>query len=243
MVVSISALISERSVLGPEDVHVWQASLHDRLMQHVAHFLSEDERERANKFRFYRDRNRFIIGRGLLRAILASYVGIAPQDLKFSYSDKGKPALAGITNTTRFNLAHSCEMAVYAVSLNRELGIDLEFLRDELADENVARRFFSPREVSTLFSIPVEKRKEAFFTCWTRKEAYIKARGEGLSMPLQNFDVAFEPGEPAALVRNHVDAKENLRWSMKALDVPPGYAAALVVEGQGWQLKKFDLAL
>ncbi|SRR6266496_2115226 len=241
--VNISDLFSKRSVLGPDEVHVWQAKLDDRLLDSLATFLSQDERERGKKFRFARDQNRFIVGRGLLRAILSSYVGTAPHDLNFSYGDKGKPALAGMGNSIRFNLAHSGEMAVYAVSLNRELGIDLEYFREELADEDVARRFFSACEVRSLFSIPVEIRRVAFFNCWTRKEAYIKARGEGLSMPLQNFDVAFEPGKPAALVRNHVDPIESVRWSMKALDVPPGYAAALVVEGQDWQLKRFDLHL
>ena len=140
-----------------------------------------------------------------------------------------------------FNLAHSGGMAIYAFSRHREIGVDLEFIREDLADEKIAERFFSECEVADLRSLPAELRKRGFFDCWTRKEAYIKARGEGLSMPLDEFDVAFVPGEVAALLRNHKDQAEVTRWSMKSLTVPDGYVAALVAEGQDWQLKSFTV--
>jgi 4'-phosphopantetheinyl transferase len=110
-----------------------------------------------------------------------------------------------------------------------------------LADEKIANRFFSTTENEVLQKVPAELRRQAFFNCWTRKEAYIKARGEGLSMPLNEFDVSLAPGEPAALLRNHKDAAEVARWSMTSIPVDPGYVAALVVEGHDWELKTFSL--
>jgi len=128
-------------------------------------------------------------------------------------------------------------MALYAVAYRREVGIDLELIRHGLEEEQIADRFFSRREISTLRALPAALRRYAFFLCWTRKEAYIKARGEGLSLPLDQFDVSLIPGEPAALLRTRPDSDEALRWSLQELTPgPPGYAAALAVEGEGWSL-------
>lgn len=229
--------------LGRNEVHLWQARLDDQLADSLEVILSEEETGRANRFHFTNDRNHFIVARGLLRRLLAAYLGVSSSaDLTFSYGEKGKPFLAenqqGLIN---FNLAHSHGMALYAFSHDRELGVDLEFVKDELADEKIADRFFSTTEVEALQKVPAELRRQAFFNCWTRKEAYIKARGEGLSMPLNEFDVSLAPGEPAALLRNHKDAAEVTRWSMKSIPVDPGYVAALVVEGHDWKLKSFCL--
>jgi 4'-phosphopantetheinyl transferase len=151
--------------------------------------------------------------------------------------------LAGVENSLlNFNLAHSHAKAIYAFSRGRELGVDLEFIREDFGGEEIAERFFSPGEIAALKNVPPELTKEAFFHCWTRKEAYIKARGEGLSMPLDVFDVSLLPGEPAALLCNHKEPAEVTRWSMQSVPVPDGFVAALVVEGHSFKLKRFSIA-
>jgi 4'-phosphopantetheinyl transferase len=176
-----------------------------------------------------------------LRSLLSAYLGISSEELRFSYAEKGKPSLQKGPSEINFNLAHSHGMAVYAFSHTREVGVDLEYMREDLANEDIAKRFFSMREIKMLDAVPAELKKLAFFNCWTRKEAYIKARGEGLSMPLDEFDVSLEPGEPAALLANHKEPAEITRWSMQSIPVPTGYVAALCVEGFDWLLKSFAL--
>jgi 4'-phosphopantetheinyl transferase len=226
--------------LSADEVHLWHTTLNDQLTESLKIVLSEDEISRANRFHFAKDRSHYIVARGLLRRLLAGYLGVRSAELQFLYAEKGKPYLKEIQQRSiNFNLAHSHGMAIYAFSQGRELGVDLEFIRDDLADEKIAERFFSPHEIKALRTVPAELRKQAFFNCWTRKEAYIKARGEGLSLPLDAFDVSLAPGEPAALLKNHKNAKEVSRWSMQSIPVAPGYVSALVVEGQDWRLKSF----
>ena len=240
--VGLSGLLSCRLKLTSADVHLWQAGLDKRLADSVEHHLSADEISRAERFHFAKDRTHFVAARGLLRSLLSAYLGISSEELRFSYAEKGKPSLQKDQQAAiNFNLAHSHEMAVYAFSLTREVGIDLEYMREEVANEDIAERFFSRREIKSLAAVPAELRKQAFFNCWTRKEAYIKARGEGLSMPLDEFDVSLKPGAPAALLANHKEPTEVTRWSMKSIPVPPGYAAALCVEGFDCRLKSFVL--
>jgi 4'-phosphopantetheinyl transferase len=136
-----------------------------------------------------------------------------------------------------FNLTHSHQLALYAVTRRREIGVDLEYVRADFADEQIAERFFSPREVAALRTVPENLLKEAFFHCWTRKEAYVKAKGEGLSIPLDQFDVSLAPGEPALLLSTRDDPQEADRWSLQALFPGSGYVAALAVEGRTWRLK------
>lgn len=226
--------------LSADEVHVWQAKLDDHAADGLKTLLAEDEISRAERFHFAEDRNHFIVARALLRKLLGVYSGIDAAELRFSYAEKGKPSLEeGQRSAMNFNLAHSHGMAIYAFSRGREVGVDLEFMREDVAAEDIAERFFSPREINTLRTIPAELRKQVFFNCWTRKEAYIKARGEGLSMPLDEFDVSLAPGEPAALLRNHKEPAEVTRWTMQSIPVLSGYVAALVVEGHGWSLKTF----
>jgi 4'-phosphopantetheinyl transferase len=229
--------------LSVDEVHIWHALLEERLTDRLQIVLSEDERARADRFHFKRDRNHFIVARGLLRTILASYLKVKPIDLMFRYGEKGKPTLMDESGdkSVKFNLAHSQGIALFAFSRNREIGVDLEFIRDDLAGEDVAERFFSQTEVTALKEISPEKRTQAFFNCWTRKEAYIKACGEGLSMPLNEFDVSLVPGDAAALLKTHRDPKEALRWSMQSIPVETGYVAALVVEGSDVRPRHFYL--
>ena len=231
-----------RLQLSADDVHVWLAKLDDYPVDSLKCLLAEEELTRADRFHFERDRNHFVVARGWLRKLLAAYLGVSPRELGFSYAEKGKPALEESQRSSlSFNLAHSGGMAIYAFSHHREIGVDLEFIREDLADEKIAERFFSEREIADLKNLPAELRKRAFFDCWTRKEAYIKARGDGLSMPLDEFDVSFVPGSGAALLRNHKEPEEVNRWMMQAVEVPEGYVAALVASGQDWQLKSFTV--
>jgi 4'-phosphopantetheinyl transferase len=226
--------------LGSNEVHVWRASLDEPPPQidSFLHTLAADERTRAQRFYFQTDRERFITAHGVLRAILGLYLNREPKCLSFCYSSHGKPALAWEYggDAIRFNMSHSQGVALYAVTRGREIGIDLEFIRCDLEVEQIAERFFSPREIATLRALPVYLRRHAFFLCWTCKEAYIKARGEGLSIPLDQFDVSLIPGEPEALLSTQPDADEALRWSLRGLTLASGYSAALAVEGRGWTL-------
>lgn len=226
--------------LAGNEIHLWQASLDLPALpvQNLRQTLAADELGRAKRFHFQKDRERFIVTRGVLRAILSRYLHIAPQQLRFTYSPYGKPALAHETggDTLCFNLSHSHDLALYAITRNRQVGIDLEYLRALPDMEQVAQRFFSAQENSVLDTLPQNQRLEAFFNCWTRKEAYIKARGEGLSFRLDQFDVSLMPGEPAALLTVRGDSCEAARWSLQELEPAPGYVAALAVEGHGWHL-------
>jgi 4'-phosphopantetheinyl transferase len=227
-------------MLGSDEVHVWRATLDQppSQIESFRHTLAADEHARAERFYFQRDREHFIVARGVLRSLLGCYLNKAPECLSFRYSSYGKPALAWESggNTVRFNLSHSHGVALYAVTRGREVGIDLEYIRSDLEVEQIAERFFSRREVATLRTLPPEVQRQAFFLCWTRKEAYIKARGEGLSLPLDQFDVSLIPGEPVALLSTQGDPYEVSRWSLQELTPAPGYAAALAVEGRGWHL-------
>ncbi|HEX9545363.1 MAG TPA: 4'-phosphopantetheinyl transferase superfamily protein [Pyrinomonadaceae bacterium] len=228
--------------LDATEVHLWQASLDGRAADIFESFLSADELTRANRFHFIKDRNHFVVARGLLRNLLAAYLGVNCAELRFSYGAQGKPFLVLDSQAQiNFNVSHSHGRAAFAFTRGRDLGVDLEYVKDDFDDELIANRFFSRAEVLALRTVPVALRKQAFFNCWTRKEAYIKARGEGLSMPLDQFDVSLRPDEPVALLNNYREEREVSRWSMQAIPAPDGYVGALVVEGRGWQLKNFSL--
>ena len=237
--VSLWHLPPTNLILGSDEVHVWQASLDDPHLLELQQTLSADERARADRFRFEKDRRHFIVARGLLRTILGNYLNTKPGQLQFCYSPYGKPALTGESGGSgiKFNLSHSHGLALYAITRHREVGVDLEFIQPHLADERTATQFFSPREVAMLRALSRGVKEEAFFNCWTRKEAYLKARGEGLAFPLAQFDVSLAPNASALLLRNHQDPQEISRWSLRKLSLQPDYAAALVVEGHDWRLK------
>ncbi len=227
--------------LPRDEVHVWRARLD--LSQSLAGFLATlapDEKGRAARFHFQKDRDHFIAARGMLRAILSGYLNSRPEQFSFRYSAHGKPFLATDDGDVRFNLSHSHGLALFAFARGRDLGIDLEWVRADVAEEQIAERFFSACEVAALRALPAVEQADAFFNCWTRKEAYIKARGEGLSLPLDQFDVSLAPGEPAALLCTRVEADEVSRWSMTELAPGAGFKAALVVEGRDWRLRRWQ---
>ncbi|MCA1621650.1 MAG: 4'-phosphopantetheinyl transferase superfamily protein [Acidobacteria bacterium] len=226
------------------EVHVWRAPLVQgpAALGALAETLSPDEWRRAERFHFRRDRESFVAARGALRDILGRYLGVRPELIRFTQNEFGKPALGGAEagGPLRFNLSHAHETALVAVACGREVGVDVEFVREDCAGLDIAERFFSGGEVAALRGLPPGQRTRAFFDCWTRKEAYIKARGEGLSMPLKKFAVSLAPGEPAALLWAEDDPLEVSRWSLAELDPGPGYVGALASEGaqaghQCWQ--------
>ncbi len=227
-------------MLSENDVHVWRADLNLSALriQQLAETLSPDEQQRAERFYFERDRQHFIVGRGLLRAILGRYLNLEPLQLEFSYSPRGKPALVNTDPGKRlcFNLSHSHGLALYAVTRERAIGIDLEYIRSMPKVEQLAERFFSAGEYTLISSLPPEQQQEAFFKGWTCKEAYLKATGEGL-IGLEQVEVSVTPGEPAALLSIQGDAKAASRWSLHQLELESDYAAALAVEGRGWHLE------
>lgn len=226
--------------LSNAEIHIWRVSLDLTASQveTLQHTLTEDEFGRAERYYFPRDRRHFIAARGALRTILSRYLNAQPGELRFCYSPYGKPTLGRASGDAviHFNLSHSDGLALYAVARGREVGIDVERVRPIPDAEAIAERFFSVRENSVFRAVPENKKPEAFFTCWTRKEAFIKARGEGLSFPLDQFDVSVIPGEPARLlnIRNH--PQECNRWSLHALAPGPGFVGALAVEGREVEL-------
>jgi 4'-phosphopantetheinyl transferase len=220
-------------------VHVWRVALDLPLpdVERLTARLSADERARASRFVFDRDRGRFTVARAALRTILARYLDRPANALVFDYTSHGKPFLRSEADSPdiRFNVSHAAGVALIAVALAREVGVDVEDVREGFAAGAIAERFFSPAEVDALQALPAADRTAGFFNCWTRKEAYVKARGEGLSLPLSVFDVSLTPGEPAALLAVRGNPLERTRWSLQALSLEPGYAAALAVEGTGWR--------
>jgi 4'-phosphopantetheinyl transferase len=224
--------------LEAHTVQVWRASLNrpDSRIDEMFATLTEDERRRAQRFHFEEDRRRFIAGRGILRALIGGYLGMAPAAVRFEYNLHGKPFLSD-NQAPRFNVSHSGGLALYAFAVDREVGVDVERVRPEFADEAVAQRFFSPQEVAVLRNLAPRQRVEAFFSCWTRKEAYIKARGKGLAIPLDQFDVSLAPDEPAAVLADRDAPSETGRWAMWRLEPGIGFAGAVAVEGQGCRLK------
>jgi 4'-phosphopantetheinyl transferase len=219
--------------LASGEVHLWWVHLDSRgsLARWSSALLSPDEHARAARFAFERDRWRFIGTRGALRAILSAYRGVAGSALRFEYAPSGKPSLVerGNRGWLCFNVSHSGEMALVGVTLDCAIGVDVEHIRDDVDTAHLASRFFSAREAAALAGLPARARHEAFFACWTRKEAYLKARGDGLSLPLDGFDVSLAPGEQAALLGTRPDPQEAVRWSVRAVSAPAGFAAALAI--------------
>jgi 4'-phosphopantetheinyl transferase len=222
--------------LAAGEIHIWKARLEqpEPVRERCRAVMSEDELARAAKFYFEKDRQHFIVAHGMLRQTLAPYLGLAPREIQFRIEKNGKPELAENSRpcSLKFNLSHSGELALLAITSGQIVGVDVERHRPDFAGEAIADRFFSAEEAGKLRTLPEEQKVEAFFNCWTRKEAYVKAIGEGLSIPLDSFDLTFAPGEAPALLRVAGHPEELLRWSIYNLAPGEGYAGALMVEGR-----------
>ena len=227
--------------LSDNEVHIWLATLKQPVEQirQLAHTLCRKEMIKSQRFRVERDQHRFIVGRGVLRAILGRYLKIYPDQLRFCYEERGKPLLADNFNNRpiQFNLSHTHEIALYAFTSDREIGVDVEYVRPMQDMEQIAARFFSISESAVLLGLPEGQKLEAFFNCWTRKEAYIKALGEGLAKSLKEFEVSLTPGEPAELLKDEERPEEVGCWSIKSLRPYSGHIAAVAVKGHVQQFK------
>jgi len=230
----------ELLMLKNDEVHVWRISFEmtTHQVRMLEQLLSADELERAERFYFQKDRVHFIVARGLLRTILGRYVDRNPKDLQFCYGPNGKPALTEETGGKfRFNVSHSHGLSLFTVSLNRDTGVDLEYIRSDLSVGDIAEQFLSPRELLAFKAVPEHDRTRAFFTAWTRKEAYLKAQGRGLSGDLKQLEVVPALGCPSEFPEINGSNQEDSPWLLMDLAVLPEYAAALVVEGHDLQLK------
>jgi len=223
------------------EVHVWWLTL-DEYAVYLERFLerlSAEELERAGRYYNQKDRDHFVIARGITRTLLGGYLTLAPKEVQFRYNSFGKPAIANQNKDLRFNLSHSHGLALLAVTREREVGVDIEYQCIETPTEDIAKRFFSAVEVMSLAALPKDMQLEGFFKCWTRKEAFIKAIGEGLSFPLDQFSVSFHPSELPKLRHVAGNSQETNRWSFWDVSPNSEYAAALVVEGTNLQLSCF----
>jgi 4'-phosphopantetheinyl transferase len=214
--------------LANGEVHVWAAPLRaaTEKLKSLGSLLAADEAARAARYRFDRDRERFVVGRGLLRTILGGYLGLSPAELRFTYNPNGKPLLPDL----EFNLSHCEELALVAVSRGSRVGVDLERVRVLKDAAELVARFFSPAEHAAYEKLPPADQPQAFFNLWTRKEAWLKATGDGIGHLLNQVEVSFCPGESARFVRLPDNANELDRWRLHELTPAVGFAAALVHE-------------
>lgn len=217
--------------IAANETHVWKIDLRCESTAEMKASLSLEEHNRAARFHFDRDRERFLIAHASLRMILGRYLEVAPASLAFAQTEYGKPFLinpeaAGF----HFNLSHSEDLALVSVTHDREVGVDVEYMRAQFATIDVAENFFSVAEVYTLTGLDPERRTQGFYNCWTRKEAYIKARGEGLSLSLDSFDVSLAPDVPVALLQTRFDPSDVSRWRLHEIFPAPNYAAAIAIQ-------------
>jgi 4'-phosphopantetheinyl transferase len=220
--------------LEADDVHVWllPCAQPREILRRLYAILDSDERRRADRYRFDRHRDRFIASRGAVRQLLAEYVGCSPEAIEFEFGERGKPRLAGYhASAISFNMSISRDWALLGLNLEREIGIDIERIDSERADRDIVSHYFAPGEIVELETLQDRDWLQGFFNCWTRKEAFIKATGEGLYRALDSFEVSLAPGESVSLLRVENCAVSAGAWQMRDLAKVPGYAGALVVEG------------
>lgn len=219
--------------LSEKEVHIWRVTLESepKVIERLSSLLSADEKARAERFYFERDRSHFLVARGVLRELLGRYLGNHPSEIRIEHGPYGKPYIRKESYPVllRFNVSHSHGLALFAFAIDREVGVDVEKVRQDFGGEGVAESHFAPDEVDELRTVTPALRPEGFFLCWTRKEAYVKARGEGLQVPLKSFCVSLTPGEPARL-----EAEDSGRWSLISLRPAPGFVGAAVAEGLNW---------
>ena len=227
------------------EVHLFCISMKhpDSRIREFSHTLSSNEVRKRDQLHFAEDRDRYVIRHGALREIVGGYLNIPACDVDIEYTEYGKPKIVenSASSWLQFNLTSSKDLALIAVTRMNHIGVDIEYIIDDFPSMEIASKYFSAGAMRQLYSLPEESRKRAFFNCWTRKEAYIKARGEGLSNPLDRFEVSLHPKSQAALLHHDEDPHESSRWSLQGIDLGNHYAAAFAVEGQISEYKFWDL--
>lgn len=235
--VKCQRFIIKTPILTKEFVHIWQFSFsqHKDNISYFWTLLNRDEKRRTETFLQNQHRYNFATARAILRYLLAQYLKCEPQDIVFQQNDHGKLALAQSDNnlSLQFNLSHAKDTVMYAFAVDRHVGIDVEYIRDDVSLAEIARRFFALEEQQALFALPRDQQSEAFFACWTRKEAFIKAIGKGLSYSLKKFIVDLSVQQKTAKVNLKINDDKLLStfWTLFNLTTTPQYCAAVVVEG------------
>ena len=221
--------------LEENEVHVWQARLHSssKTLSHFQHILSAEEYTKAQRFYFEEDQHRWTVAHGILRILLSWYTQKDPREISFLLNAYGKPSLSTTDHQPylQFNLSHSKDLALYAFTYTRQIGVDIEYMRSDVPYDELAQQSFSPVEQAVLNTVPYPEKPAAFFKGWTSKEAYIKGRGLGLSFPLHLFDVSLIPNEPAALLASRESVDEMQHWTIQKLEPDKDYVGALAIEG------------
>lgn len=227
---------------APGEVHIWRIELDGTAGSIITlqSTLSPEEQERAARFRTLELRRRWTVAHGAVRHILATYTGMDPASLVFKTGPQGKPALASCGASVSFNLSHTCGLALLGIAESARIGVDAESIRAGIEVEDLSRRFFAMAEIEEILSLAPDAQLAAFFTCWTRKEAFVKALGVGLSAPLDQFRVTVLADDPARLVSIAWDHPD--RWSLVDLS-EPNVAAAVAVEGPPPVVQRFEFAL
>ena len=225
-------------ILSGEDAHIWRADLEvdEYIQTSFLKLLSPDEKNRAQKFRFAKDSRNFIVARGILRSLIGKYLEINPAEISFQYNKFGKPGIA-YNNSLQFNISHSKNIALFAFTKRFNIGIDVEFVNPNIEVKDIASNFFSTNEITNLLALPDKDQALGFFNCWTRKEAFIKAVGEGLSFPLDKFEVSLEPGKPAKLLATHWEPEAVSKWSIYSMSPGANLVGSLAIEGVIEQVK------
>ncbi len=226
-------------LLENNQIHIWKVNVNNSeldINNLLSNVLSDDERKRAIRLRSDKDKRRFVVSRGLLRKNLGQYMDTNPAQIVFDYNSHGKPSIRTDDNNKniKFNVSHSRELAIYAICLNKEIGVDVEYIRDVGTADKIIKRFFTEEEKSFYNSLSEHKKKLGFFTLWTRKEAYSKARGMGIGLPLKDFDIN--------LVQNEGNSINKSKWSLIDLDIDKDYLAALATEGNNMEICRFETA-
>lgn len=224
------------------EVHIWRIRLDisDDDWQALTSMLSDDEQIKAKRFHYEKHRRRYIVGRAALRTLLGQYLDLQPKSIEFTYNSHGKPGLADGSSGMRFNLSHTEEIMLAAFVMGSDIGIDIESIMRDVDCTDIGQRWFSDMEGRTLQALPDYARHDAFFRTWSRKEAYIKARGEGISHLLHRFSVSVDEHEPR-LIEHQDDAGETIRWRFIDIDAGEKYRATVVVESADWKLRLHSL--
>lgn len=230
--------------LSCNEIHLWQADLSstEPSILPLLRALSADEYARAERYALPHLRRRFVVARGILRSLVGSYLGIVPSEVRFCYGAFGKPMLdeARHKEALAFNLSHTEDFALFAFSLVHDIGVDVERIQKSFEVLSLAQQHFSINEYAALSALPTELQLSAFYACWTRKEAYLKAKGSGIANHLSKFDVTVSPKESAQLLRIEGEAEEARGWKLLDIPVPPEYHATVAVANRDCQLKCFS---
>jgi 4'-phosphopantetheinyl transferase len=233
--------------LGAGEIHVWSVDLNPSPadVEALGRLLSADEWERARRFRFEQHRRQYVVGRGALRTLLAAYLGDRPERIAFTYGPRGKPFLEPslASSGLHFNLSNSADLALVGLVRGIEIGVDVEYLKPMPDCEEISERFFSESERQVLRSLPRELKEEAFFNCWTRKEAYLKAVGEGLAAALDSFDVTLSPGAAPRMLTLKGDPDAAARWFFRHLRPALDFIGTVAIDGGEWQVATWELEL